>query len=496
MTEAVSRLFHKALSDDGSQQLEFVKGIPTLLSVFPSDWISTRLIPFLALWLPLSDDALISATLSTLSLVLSSTGSIDPLAPLVELLLSSDNANASRVVVELVTSSLFDDTLTLFVHRLADSLYDPVRAFVPQVVYLLPSDETKMQIFKKALVDRSFKVRYACARAIADLSDSLARHIASVLQCDSHPRVRGVLPGLAACRPFFLGVLNTHPSLANDPDWAVRAAVASGLVQSPAPHSALVVLGRLISDGVWQVQLCAYRSISSLLEKVDVRREVPNSGVIRKVLLNNMIVPSPILKTAMVDVFLALYRRGPQPEDITFVLDILDREVCSVQLHLLTRVAATKCAGVFMAIQARLGLVIPRLLASELWRERLATVALLKDVLDMADKKESLLDDFTELCLRLVKDESNPVRHKAAEQLAAIAIPSMARLPPFFSKLSHSTTFRDRQAAILVLKALAGRFTAPRDLRLIRAELEKFLGQTECPNVLALAKAVCAQLPK
>jgi hypothetical protein len=256
------------------------------------------------------------------------------------------------------------------------------------------------------------------------------------------------------------------------------------------------VLGRLISDVVWQVQLCAYRSIAALLAKADVRREVPNAGVIRKVLLSNLVVPSPILKMAMVDVFLGLYQRGPQPEDITFVLDILDREACSVQLHLLARVVAVKCAGVFGVIRARFGMVIPRLSASELWRERLAMVTLLKDMLDMADKKELLLAEFTDLCLALVKDESNPVRNKAAEQLAAIAMPSMARLPPFFSKLCHSTTFRDRQAAILVLRALAGKFTAPRDLRLIRAELEKFLGQTECPNVLALAKAVYAQLPK
>jgi hypothetical protein len=194
MTEAVSRLFEKALSGDASQHLEFVKGIPMLLSLFPPDWVATRLLPFLALWLPLSDDALISATLSTLSLVLASAGAIEPLAPVVELVLSSDNANASRVVVELVTSSLFDDTLSAFVNRLADSLYDPVRAFVPQVVYLLPSDEAKMQIFGKALVDRSFKVRSACARSIAELSDSLARHVASALQSDPHPRVRSAPP--------------------------------------------------------------------------------------------------------------------------------------------------------------------------------------------------------------------------------------------------------------------------------------------------------------
>jgi hypothetical protein len=198
----------------------------------------------------------------------------------------------------------------------------------------------------------------------------------------------------------------------------------------------------------------------------------------------------------MVDVFLALYQRGPQPEDITFVIDILEREPCSVQLHLLARVVEMKAAGVFGEIRPRLRVVVPRLLASELWRERLAMVALLKDMFDLGNKKEALLAEFTELCLALVKDESNAVRNKAAEQLAAIAVQSMARLPPFFAQLCHSTTFRDRQAAILVLKALAGKFTAPRDLRLIRAELQKFLGQTECPNVLALAKAVYAQLQK
>jgi hypothetical protein len=253
MTETVSRLFQKAVSGDGIQQLEFVKGIPMLLSMFPPDWVSTHLVQFLTLWLPLSNDPLINATLSNLSLVLMSIGAISPLAPLAELLLSSDNSNSTRVFIELVTSSLFDNTLTAFVTRLSDSLYDPARAFVPQVVYLLPSDSAKMQIFEKALVDRSFKVRSACARSISDLSDSLARHVASFLQCDPHPRVRATVPAVAACRPFFLDILNTHPILASDADWSVRAAVASGLTQSPAPHGALVVLARLISDAVWQV---------------------------------------------------------------------------------------------------------------------------------------------------------------------------------------------------------------------------------------------------
>jgi hypothetical protein len=403
--------------------------------------------------------------------------------PLFEALLSGDAADPA-ILSRIVAASASDDTLLAFISQLCQSPYDSVRAFV------IKSDEEKAALLEALVASYSpFCVRYACVKALSAFADAVAHRVVSALQTDPAGRIRAAVPAVASGRSFWLGGLSGK--FASDHDWSVRASVASSLVLCQNVAAAAAVAAALLADAVWQVKLCAMRSLTAMIPRID--GEVPD--VRRSISDIRSRFHAPVLKKTVVDVFLAAYARAPRPEDGGFVIDTVTKEPIEVQLHFLGRAVAMRSAALVSVITGQLVVIVNRLAKSELWRERQGVTDLLSDLLELSGN-EKLRGDFCELCFRMIKDEAWPVREAGVRQLANMADMTFVdgQLPPAVAKLAKSATFRDRQSALLLIELLVQRGVDDRQKTVLAAEVAKFAVESECPNIISLANSVLSRI--
>jgi hypothetical protein len=492
-SRAVS-LFDLAVSSDEPSQLEFLAGIPTILSSFPSDWISGSFLPWLSRWLPPNNARLAAASLPHLASLIRS-ASLAAASALVETLLSPGDPHRTASVVAIVLEFRGEPTAAAFLSTLSQSPWDPVRAAAPQLLGILESDSDRQGVLSVVLQNAPFKVRYSVAKSVPSLSADLAALVLSTLLTDLNGRIRGLLPFVASGRDFFFAAV--APAAIIDHDWSVRAALASALPAAPDPLRAIEIGARLLGDGVWQVKLSALRSLTQIIEKIESGTEISGADAIRVILADTRArYQIPTLKKAIIDLFIALYTRAPAAEDELFVKELVTKEEASVQLHFLTKAAQLRSARLLVFIEPSLLGIVHQLSKSERWRDRLGVVELLSDLFALLGKEE-LREPFAAFCLVLVKDEASLVRNAAVKQLVNVADSAVAngQLPAPIAQLAASATFRERQAAIMLMQEMYTKTVNPADRNLLRAELQKFTLENEVPNVLSLAQSVIASLP-
>jgi hypothetical protein len=489
MSTSAILAFDLAVRPDELSQLNFISSIPTILSAFPQEWISSKFLPFLTKWLPPNNSKLATAILSTLgSLVQAS--SFEAVAPLLEVLFSAADPTRTAALSSILLSLPADPTAGSCLKRLSQSNWDAVRAAVPQLLGVLKSDEEKLGIFSLLIGGSSpFKVRCAVAQSVTGLSDGLALSVVEKLLAEASTRIRGLIPVVAAPRAFFLGSVASR--LAVDHDWAVRASLASALVNVGDPIGAIKVGVALVNDGVYQVKLCAVRSLTTIIGKLDRTVEVAELETLRRVLAAiRARYQIATLKKAIIDLFITVYTRAPGEDDQDFVKELMRQEERGVQLYFLTQAVVLRASSLIMFINEELLGIVAKLAKSEFWTDRLGIVELLPDLIAITENGR-LKDPFCALCLELAKDEAAPVRDAAARQIARVAEFTIidGQLPPIIVTLKNGP-FRDRQAAVILIHELYQRATREQEKALLKAELEQFLENGECPNVVSLVKSI------
>ncbi|OHT15464.1 hypothetical protein TRFO_14083 [Tritrichomonas foetus] len=372
----IFQLFEKATSSDEMQQLEFIHRITEIISVFPQSWIITKFLPFLTSWLPKNNEKVLSALISVIPQLAAASGSIALLAPLIESILISDNKEVSKQLIHpLIQCSHRNDTdlnsinqhqnssnssnqnpssqnpqssSFQLITQLTQSPYDCVRAFVPQIINLAGNDDNKRAILPSLVYDTSFRVRTASAKLIGSkISEDLACQVALTFVDDSHSRIRAFIAVVSSPRPFY--VTHILPKLACDSDWSVRASVAQELVHCVDKDVSIQFCLNLASDLVWQVRLCAMRSLLKLVSissngtislngKVSQGKmsqslaSVINNPDFAKLLCETLRFQNLALKKIAIDLFLVVC---PKAKNVT---ELILQQGIDVKLYFLTNI--------------------------------------------------------------------------------------------------------------------------------------------------------------
>ena len=112
---------------------------------------------------------------------------------------------------------------------------------------------------------------------------------------------------------------------------------------------------------------------------------------------------------------------------------------------------------------------------SEKWSTRKAVVDIFIDIAKNIQDQD-IINQLTELCITLLKDEAAPVRESAAIQLAAFtnADNIEQNFPQFLTELEESDYFRHRQAAIDLLHALYMKTSSQSTKEFLISHISKF----------------------
>jgi hypothetical protein len=275
----------------------------------------------------------------------------------------------------------------------------------------------------------------------------------------------------------------------------VRASLASALVNTTDPPTAITVGVQLLKDAVWHVKLCALRSLTMIIRNLENDTDIREIETIRSVLTTTRTQYQIVsLKKAIIDLFIVLYTRAPAVDDQAFISALIGQEEGSVQLYFLTQAVALHAPKLVGFIEGQLLAIVTQLSKSEQWRDRLGIVDLVTDLIDVTGSV-ALKESFSAICFTLLKDEATPVRGAAARQIVKITeLPIVdGELPVTVAQLRNGT-FRDRQAAVLLVSEMYRKVTSNEEKAVLRAQLESFAANGESPNVVSLAKSVVRSL--
>lgn len=486
----VLQLFNLAVANDENSQLQFACNIPVILEAFPQEWIENQFISFLANWLPRNNKKIVPVVVESLSQIISAAGSLFACATFIEALLSPNVTEITKRVCAILSQIKDDPSSVNFLLALCSSKYDCVRAFVPSILVIVDSAENQRNILSRLVYDGAFIVRHATTKAITLLPDDLALLVTQTLANDQNARIRAYLPVICSSRPFWL--TSVAPTLITDHDWSVRASVASELIKCNDCENAFTFASHLINDGVWQVKLCALRSMTNLIRRIQ-STEINGAEEILSVLSEVIkLFHQFSLKIAVIDAFLSIIIKSEtylnSPQVVPFILDVLKNQPKQACLHFLQAVVKSQQASLIQIFRADLFTIVDSLSKSDLWRVRLGIVRLLSDIYRIVSEPE-IMTHFTTLCFQILNDEATPVREQAAIQLSNFsAFSGSETIPQFFIDLSKSDSFRKRQAAVRIIQYLFKKSSIEFQ-KVLLTELEKFMNDP-CDNVVEFAKYV------
>lgn len=508
-------LFDKATSNKQDQQLEFVSHIPDILQTFPKEWIENQFIPFLTSWVPVNDSKVVSALIPFVPQIAISVGSLELISSLVEAIVSGGNKENNKELSSLILKmkisrsnsksesspqSINSSSCVSFLTKLSDSDFDCVRAFVPSLIPILRRDEQQKSIVTNLVYDESFLVRLEVAKLILRLkSDTLSSQIAVTLVGDHEGQIRAIVPIVSSKKQFYINSI--LPKLVSDVDWSVRTSVAKELVNNKSYDTTLNSSITLANDKVWQVKLCALRSMAYIIKKI---KDVNNrSTEILNIFKDVIKYPQVSLKNAVIDAFLALFKKltknsnesTPNLKDLNdFITSSIVNQPPQSKLHFLEKiVASSHPQRILVQIKPILYDMVKSLTENDQWRIRLGAVEILKQ-LEIDEEQNA---QFSALCLQLIKDESAPVREASAKQYALFILSSNfnGKLPKAVNELAKSDTFRKRQAAILIMKVIGlSQNVSPNPHKdSMKSSIKKFL-KDNCSNVVCYAQSALEEL--
>ncbi|KAH0793162.1 hypothetical protein GPJ56_002871 [Histomonas meleagridis] len=382
-----------------------------------------------------------------------------------------------------------------FISKLFHSKYDCVRSFIPKVILkVIKSNESQLIFLTKLSLDRSFEVRYETAQLLKKLDDSVSEKLSLLLIDDANPRIRCLIPSLCSSKSYYYRTLINR--LYSDFDWSIRAALSSELIHTLDHDKAIEYALVLICDPCWQVKLQSLRSLRILFQRISptVRIDYPK-------LFTNLIeicrYPQLTLKIASSDIIFQI----AQHVDISkfdsyfqlFVKDIITRQTSELKLYFITTVINQKSQYFIHIMEPKLIELINELSHDTAWRVREGIVKLFSSITEMVNDIE-LIQSLEKVCESLIDDEAEHVRKVAVEQLTLFAVKKMddeeMKMPLFYQKMACSNTFRERQAAIVVIETMLDENGSNKEKKeALMAELERF-EDDKCPNVMELAKFV------
>lgn len=441
MDSEVSQLVSAAVSGSEQGQNSFADKISTVLKSFSANQVRDQLVPFLVSWLPCNNRKAVLSIATHMSEICESAGGLRPVAGLIEKIAAVEDKQATEKLYDAIKRYKGDEMIEELVKALVPSKFDAVRRFAVEVVELAPKDAFIEQTCSTLAQDRAFLVRDAVGRVIKRVKPEIAAKLVPILVKDPNSRIRGFLAVDLADQPYFFDLV-VGP-LSADLDWSVRAALATSLGKTKEIAKAAPVCGKLIKDGVWQVILCALRSLTDILtsnKDFEFTLDAPQE------LIHLIKYERNPLKLAVIDCFFA--QRKIDEAAVRDLLGGVVQETSIVKLHFLEEI--TKHKEFASVVSECVTKLVHQLSTDSVWRIRLGVVSILKDLAAVIGQP-AVTEDFKELCVRMIDDETFPVRKAALQHLANAYLKEGEAIPELVERLKAENSFRKRQAAIGLL---------------------------------------------
>ena len=480
MNTELSQLVKAATSGADAGQIQFAENIGRVLGGLAADVVRNQLVPFLTVWMPFNNRKAVGAIAGHIEEIAKAAGGLKPIAAVVEKVVAVEAPEIEEKVFSAVEKFKGDEMVDELISALVLSPFDCVRKFVVRVVGFASKDAVVEKTCETLVVDRAACVREAVARLLKSLKTETAMKLVPVLAKDAQSRVRGILVSSLYEQPYFFDLVATP--LVADHDWSVRAALGTSLGESKEVAKAAPLCSRLAKDGVWQVKLCALRSLTRILKENPALEF--SFGLPRELIdLLDAANRNP-LKFAVIDCFFAQSKVDAASVDELFTRVL--REPHEVKLRFLEEIAKRKEFA--SAVEDKIVKVVTDLADDKKqWRMRLGVVNVLKALAD--SMSQTATDSFSALCQQLIDDEAFLVRSAALKHLASIYLKQGETVPELFNTLKGSDSFRKRQAAIGLLKFMKEEAQTDAFKQTVDEQLKPLLDDP-ISNVSSVAKGV------
>ena len=465
MNAEVSQLVKAATSGSDAGQSQFAENLGCVLQALAPNVVRDELVPFLVSWLPPNNRKAVAALAGHMEQLIKAAGGLKPTAPVIERVVAVEQSAIEDKVFEALEKFKGDAMVDELVSCLVTSPFDCVRKFVVRVVSLASKEGCIEKTYEALVSDKAACVREAVARTVKNLKPEAAAKLVPTLVKDPQSRIRGFLANGLFTQPYFFDLVAAP--LADDHDWSVRAALATSLGKSTEIAKAAPLCRKLARDGVWQVILCALRSLTKILTS-NPSFEFSFGPPQELIDLLDATSRNP-LKFAIIDCFFAHSKVSADAVAALFTRVL--REPGEVKLRFLEEIAKRK--EFVSAVEDQILKVVTDLaVVQKQWRLRLGVVTTLKALSGVVSKSTS--DSFTELCVKLIDDEAYMVRNEALKHLAGVYLKESESIPELFNTLK-ADSFRKRQAAIALLTYMKNEAKTEAFKRKVDEELKPLL---------------------
>ncbi|KAH0786954.1 ARM repeat-containing protein [Histomonas meleagridis] len=486
----VLQLISDALDNDEDAQYMFAYNLHQVAAAFPQKVICEQFIPFLINWLPRNDYEVLCLVAKAIPSIEKAAGGIDPLSELIEALLASEDTEVVDTTIESFGNVNNTDNVIL---NISKSKYDKVRVYCLKFPQLSANEELAMKICKNLIKDPSFLVRFAVAEYIPKLSHDNAFEIAKELMNDEHPRIRAYLPVVCCKMDFFFDMV---PTLLTDPDWGVRSSLATGLIQANDPVKSCEITTKLISDSIWQVKLCALRSLTALLPQLSPT-PFPQGLSVISILSKLISSPHYHLKIAVIDCFFAIGKacQGQIPSETlqAFADELLAKQKNNIKLHFIKAIVLSKSELMASMISSNISSIIDALSRDDQWRVRFGIVEELERLAELLPKDSNYRENFKNVYIKLLEDEAYPVRMAAIHNLALSFVNGEQKIPNEVIEMKSVESFRKRQTALLIMQEMY-KNTKDDELKKVLKDNMSSLFDDKCKSVALLAKKLVEEI--
>lgn len=451
MSSNVASLISSALDTDENAQLRFAQNIPEVLKPFQPSIIRDQFIPFLTTWLPPNNHKIVRAVIISLPDIIKASGSLSSLSPLIEVLVAGEDDGVQEHIVRSLQEYRGDAMIDQLISRLRVSKYDIVRVFITKLLPISSTDSFRLKECQSLISDESFLVRFSVASLLPKLTTTDAQNLSNILVKDSQARIRAYLPAILSKFSFYFETIANV--LLKDPDWSVRASLATYLTDTTDHVKASRFVVQLLSDRVWQVKLCALKTLTHLLTntpsvQLDNATEVLNT-ISSFINLNQLAI-----KFAVIDCIIALSTNSVPAQQLqAFSDELMTNQIPKIRLHFLESLAKTKKIDMANLVASRISNILIDLTKDDKWRVRLGVVQVIREFSSLVSNAQ-LSVDFQNICMKLTEDEAFPVRTAAIQQLATYYLRSSESIPESVSSLRSVDSFRKRQTALQILYEL------------------------------------------
>ena len=466
-----------AFSSQRSYILQFAGRINAICPYFKQDFIVHQFIPFLTNWYD-SNDAEVGILLSTqLRGILDIAQSVLYMTPFLKVLILSENKEINHNILSFLSNLKGSLEMPYLIANFNNTYYDPIRAFSPKIIDLIATVDQQKEMLTPSLKDISYMVKYAVLSSLKNYSPELAQYATEYLLKDANGKIRQYIPAATYKFDFFPTLV--LPSLKQDYEWTVRAAVAIKAGSYANPELVFNDLIELFNDNTWEVKLNVIRAFTNIFTVQTEKRFDQYEQYITQLILYSFVnLVQSLLGNATIDLVLALMVRGDIPADsqeCTGILStIITIEISSIWTHFMKHIFAVDPTPYVPFLGLCFKQLIDKIARSKKWRDREMIIEYFPKFLTLFPGEETsqyLLGVASAFCT----DEAFPVREKAAAFIAYSLVQSDATtIHEYVLGLGQSQSYRDRQVSLQIL-VIMYKLTQNEEFKnVILAEIEKF----------------------